>query len=140
MYSVMPAQRVYMVMPLPDDAAPDGRPPEITKTGRRETVAGHTCEHYLVKSESQTMDVCLATDMPAMVMPGGGMGRGGASAAWARALGKQPGFPLKVTVQGASEAMLEVTSIEPKTLDPALFAPPADYQRMQMPAGVPRRP
>jgi hypothetical protein len=134
-YSVMPAQRMYMVMPLPDDAAAGGRTPEVTKTGRRETIAGHACEHFLVKTEQQTMDVCLATDLPAMMM-GGGMGRGGRGAsadAWVRALGRQPGFPLKVTVQGANEAMLEVTGIEPKKLDAALFSPPSDFQRMQMP-------
>ena len=137
-YSVMPAQRMYMVMALPDDAPAGVRAPEVTKTGRRETIAGHTCEHYLVKTEQQTMDVCLATDMPALVMSGGA--GGGGAGVWASALGKQPGFPLKVTVQGASEAMLEVTSIEAKRLDPALFAPPADFRRMEMPGGMPRRP
>ena len=144
-YVVMPGQRMYMVMPLDAADAEAARgvavTPEITRTGRRETIAGHACEHYLVKVEQETMDMCLATDMPAMALAGGGMSgaaRAG-QAAWQRALGRQAGFPLKVTRVGATGSVLEVTRIEATPLDAALFEVPAGYQRMQMP-GMPRRP
>ena len=50
--------------------------------------------------------------------------------AWAR--GMKGFFPLRVTdEQGAT--VLEVTAIEPKAVDAALFSPPADYTAMSMP-------
>ena len=146
-YVLMPGQRSYMVMSLDaaaaQGAAASGPVPEVTRTGRTETVAGHTCEHVLVKVEAQTIDMCLATDMPALVMPGARMGPGARAgqAAWQRALGgTQLGFPLKVTSVGGTASTLEVTSIERKALDASLFEVPADFQRMQLPAGMPGAP
>jgi hypothetical protein len=46
-------------------------------------------------------------------------------------------FPLKVTASGPQGGiMLEVTSIEKKSLPASLFAPPADYTEMKMPGGI----
>ena len=59
--------------------------------------------------------------------------------AWTGALRDQQGFPLKVTrVDGA--AVMEVTKIEKKALDASMFAPPADYQKLEMPTGAPPPP
>jgi len=66
----------------------------------------------------------------------GGRGR---EEAWGGLLREQQGFPLKVARNNGATIM-EVTKIEPKQLDPALFAPPADYKKMEMPAGMPGAP
>ena len=34
---------------------------EITTTGRRDTIAGHPCEHYLIKQGRNELDICTAT-------------------------------------------------------------------------------
>jgi hypothetical protein len=131
-YVLMPAQRMYMVMPTPTGSS-EQRHPDILKTGRKETVAGHECEHWLVKEPTGDIDACVATGLGTFLMSGG-MGR---EAGWSGSLREQQGFPLKVARAGGATIM-EVTKIERKRLDPALFAPPADYQKMEMPAGMPR--
>lgn len=135
-YVLMPQQKTYMAMPFSAGGAEAARPPEIVRTGRKETVAGHTCEHWLVKDPSGDLDVCVAAGLGAPFTMGGGMGR---EPTWTSALREQRGFPLKVARAGGA-TILEVTKIERKTLDPALFVPPADYKKMEMPTGRPPRP
>ena len=62
----------------------------------------------------------------------GGRGR---EEGWSSAFREQQGFPLKVSRAGGATIM-EVMKIEKKSLDADLFAPPADYQKMEMPAGA----
>jgi hypothetical protein len=136
-YVLMPQQKMYMTMPYMAGAADAQAPPEIVRTGRKETIAGHVCEHWLVKDPSGDLDVCVASGLGApFSMGGAGMGR---EPAWAGALRDQRGFPLKVARAGGA-TILEVTKVEAKKLDGALFAPPADYKKMEMPAGRPARP
>ena len=136
-YVLMPPQKTYMAMPFTTGGAEaPGPPPEIIRTGRKETIAGHTCEHWLVKDPSGDLDVCVAAGLGAPFTMGAGMGR---EPAWTGALRDQRGFPLKVARAGGA-TILEVTKIERKTLDPALFAPPADYKKMELPTGRPARP
>jgi hypothetical protein len=135
-YMLMPQQRVYMVMPMAAGAGAGAqRPaPEVVRTGRKERIAGHECEHWLVKDTTGDVDACVATGLGAFAM--GGPGR---EAAWSSLFREQRGFPLKVSKAGAG-TMMEVTKIEPTRLDAALFAPPADYKKMEMPAGMPMAP
>jgi hypothetical protein len=135
-YMLMPQQRVYMVVPMVAGAGGGAqRPaPEVVRTGRKEKIAGHECEHWLVKDTTGDVDACVATGLGAFAM--GGPGR---EAAWSSMFREQRGFPLKVSRAGGG-TMMEVTRIEPKRLDAALFAPPADYTKMEMPAGLPIAP
>jgi hypothetical protein len=132
-FVLMPAQRMYMVMSASAGSS-EARRPDIVKTGRKETVAGHECEHWLVKEPTGDIDACVATGLGTFMMSGG-MGR---EAGWSGSLREQQAFPLKVAHAGGATIM-EVTKIERRRLDPALFAPPADYQKMEMPAGMPRQ-
>jgi hypothetical protein len=135
---LMPAQKKYMVMPIPQgmgEHRPGDRPrPEIVRTGRKETIAGYECEHWLVKGSEHEVDACVASGLGSFTM--GGRGR---EEAWTGSLREQQGFPLKVARVGGA-AIMEVTKIEKKALDASLFAPPADYQRMEMPTGPRQRP
>ena len=49
----------------------------------------------------------------------------------------QGGFPLTVQRAGDKEPMFEVTSVEKKKLSDDLFTPPAGWQKMSMPMGMP---
>jgi hypothetical protein len=115
---------------------------KITKTGKKETIAGYKCEHYLM-GEKQDSDVCAAKGL-GMFMGGkaaGGMGRGrgmfGGLLEGYEQYGEfvKDGFlPLKVSTirNGKEEVVLEAKSVEKKKLDASLFAVPAGYQEMKL--------
>ena len=132
---VMPRQKKYLVFPMPETTglrSGQGRHAEIVRTGHKETIAGHECEHWLIKSESGEIDACVASGLGTFTMSGGR----GREEAWTGSLREAQGFPLKVS-RGGGLTIMEVTKIEPKALDAALFVPPADYQKLEIPAGVP---
>ena len=127
----------------------------MTSTGKTETVAGITCQHWLL-GDKQEMDMCLAKGM-------GYFGFGGQSGGVLdklknlalrdkikAQLDANPefakfveggAFPLKMDKieNGQSKTIMEVTSVERKSLDDSLFTVPADYKKMEIP-GVPGMP
>lgn len=138
---VMPEQRMYMAMSVPDSKTVADRADdmELTSTGKSEIVAGHRCEYWRVHRKgddaSKDADVCLASDLGTFMQPSGPMHRGAASA-WQAALKGRDGFPLKVVQMegGKPVTRFEVTRIEKKALDASLFEPPAGFRKMDMPA------
>jgi hypothetical protein len=152
MTSVMPEQQMYITMDLekamakvaPDETEGEAAtPPPLTKTGETETIAGRSCDHYLV-GEDQDTDVCAATGLGVFRMgsPGGGMGGGpfgGMSLpdGWDQyAAQLQEGFyPLRIEeVDGDKRKLImEVTKIEPQALSDDLFVVPADYKELKVP-------
>lgn len=129
-------------------AAAAARPADlrIRATGRKSTVAGHECEHFIFTSSGSEVDVCAARGLGWYFgLPAGGPQgnrRGGNAPAvpglsnaqlaeWRR-LHAQGFFPLKMTVSGAQPVTITVTKIERKTLDPAVFRTPAGYTEMRM--------
>lgn len=139
MYMLMDAQSIYMEQPLTVDAAEKAAgsvttpPPTITRTGKKETIAGYECEHVLVAGNPGSTDVCVARGLGPYVPPA----LGTQLPAWQRALAADGAFPLKVT-RSDGTVQLEVTKIEKRKLSPAMFEVPDSYTKMQMPAG--RRP
>lgn len=150
MTMIMPSEKMYMVM---DMKAGAGRPgeqsreaPKITKVGTSETIAGRACDNYLI-GEKQDMEVCAAKGLGFYMSGGGGPGAGRGP------MGRVPDFrqeavmrefkdgffPLRISRVGGGkrDVMMEVTRIEPKPLDAALFQVPAGYHKMDMPAGMP---
>lgn len=132
MTMMMPSQSMYMEMPLnlqPDAAEmPDVT---VTRTGKKDTVAGHTCEIVtIVDSKGNSTDVCGATDMGSFVMGQGPMQRGKAPA-WAR--GMESFFPLRVTDNKKKRVVLEVTKIAPGPVPDSKFTVPEGYTVMSMP-------
>jgi hypothetical protein len=122
-------------------------PPKITRTGKHETIAGKDCEHVLMESEKGTVDICAAKGMGYFTTPGSGgpMGRGrsgpGIPAGYDALMKefKDGFFPLRVeSVEGDKRTLvLLVKTIAPSPLDASLFVPPADFQEMKMPMGMP---
>jgi uncharacterized protein DUF4412 len=117
--------------------------PKVISTGETETISGFTCRHWLV-GDNQDLDVCMAKGLGYY---GGGSGgildklRDPALREKAKAqLDANPefakfveggAFPLKMAVieNGRPRVIMEVTRIERKSLDDALFTVPADYRK-----------
>jgi hypothetical protein len=146
---MFPADAKGIKMVMPTDAAAtaqadNGAAPKITKLGTSQTVAGMKCDDYEMVQDNTTMRMCLATGMAKFTFPdmGGGMGgrsRGGnTTPAWAKALGNNPGFPLKVWETGGKVAM-EVTSVDRGAVPASAFEVPAGYMDMSAMMGG-RRP
>ena len=125
---LMPQMKMYMHQTIPA-MDPAGSNTKITKTGERETVAGRRCEVLRIVDENgKTAKVCAATDMGTFVM--GGPGARGGPPAWAR--GMKGFFPLRVSDEKGA-TVLEVTRIEEKKVDEALFSLPSDFKPMTAP-------
>jgi hypothetical protein len=156
--SVMPGHRMYMTMDLRAMAQrmeqgehAHTAPPTITATGETETIAGRTCENYLVGDEPK-VEICAAKGMGFFMAPQGPMGRGRgpmASLGPLQELAQDPQyaqlfaegfFPLRVTSLegGERRVMMEATRIEARALDDSLFAIPAGYTEMKMGEGMGR--
>jgi hypothetical protein len=157
MRTIMPSERMYMTMDLSrmrdQGNQRDTSDATFTPTGRKETIAGHECEHYLTGT-GQNTDMCVATGL-GYYMGGGGGGRGrGASQ---RSFGMRPGdpraaefrrrfkdgfFPLRITATEGQRVTYDmvVTSIERRRLSDDLFQVPEGFTEMRMPMtpGMPR--
>jgi hypothetical protein len=141
MYMLMPEQKTYMEMKVPDMSDVEGSSNNVkpTKTGKSEVVAGHKCEYWTVEENDGQVDICLAKDMGGFqAFSNKTVGDG---SAWQEAIGKDS-FPLKVIVHkdGKDEVALEATKVERKSLDASLFAPPASYKKMEMNMKMPGSP
>jgi hypothetical protein len=159
---LMPPQKQYMVMDMKkmgqglggllghgkkDTGSSGGGSapamPKITATGRKETIAGHECEYYVMGDKGET-EICSAKGLGMFMMGQSPMGGGAASLAALAAMSTNPDavklfadgfFPLKVVnvKGGKQEVVMEATRVEKKTLDASLFVPPPDYTEMKMP-------
>ena len=140
MYVVMAPQRMYMERSITiDDAAraTASSKAEITKTGRKETIAGYECEHWTITDAGEQYDACVAKGLGTFFQGESALARHGAPQ-WFEEL-KDGLFPLRVA-RANGETVLEVTRIERKPMDASLFAVPAGFRKVDMPAGLMRRP
>ena len=131
-----------MARHTPSAATPGSGVPAIKDTGKADTVAGYTCEYYVV-GQAQEAEICAAKGLGMFGMGQSPMGGGGASGALAALANpeyatffKDGFFPLKLVKleKGQRQTVLEATQIEKKALEASLFAPPPDYKEMKMPA------
>jgi len=106
-------------------------PPKITKTGKTDTVAGHTCETWEVldTETSDKMVVCVADEgaswfhVPLTGAP--------AQYAWAGELLDGKHFPLRGVAfnkAGAEEGRIEVTKMDKKSVADSQFVYPPAYK------------
>jgi hypothetical protein len=142
---IMPTRKMYMTRPIVDATISQHmdssmRNTKLTKVGS-EVVAGVPCDVYKSNAPGRqdSGTVCIAHGMGNFAMFGMGTPLGemeqriqGLSAAASGGL-----FPLKWT--GTNDSMV-ATKVERKSLDAALFVPPAGYTQMQMPAGMRSKP
>ncbi|MDQ6653033.1 MAG: DUF4412 domain-containing protein [Acidobacteriota bacterium] len=162
MTTLIPSRKMYMTTDLKETAAslreatkekPKGEEeetkfPKLTPTGKTETIAGYSCEHWLI-GDKQDMDMCVAKGLGYFGMGGqtaGGFGSmkslmfnpkllaaAAAHPEWVKFL-QGGAFPLKMTAMedGKVHMTMEATRIERKPLDDSLFAIPPDYKELNM--------
>jgi hypothetical protein len=160
--TLIPAQKKYMVMdykamgkalkPLADKLGEKdpGKPakavlPKFTPTGQRETVAGHSCEHFRMKGDDSTVvDFCVARDLGFFMFGGASLGVATPEYAVLANEFKDGFFPLKISVQkgAATRGTFEAVRIERKVMPAAMFEIPAGYTALAIPSipGLPGRP
>ena len=134
---VMPAQRMYMEMPAAQAAAAQSaaehKTTDVKATGKKETIAGVECEHFLITSdEGGQYDACLAKGLGTFMMAGNPMGRGRGTTPGPWSKLTADAFPLRVQEVGKA-LTFEVTKIEKKSLGDDLFKVPDGFQKMSMP-------
>jgi hypothetical protein len=125
MYVILPEAKSYTVSPYTDTAEQHRFDKVIvTRLGTTHTIAGHRCtDWHIVNPEQSTADMCIATDL------GPSLESDAASrAVMAKIAGNGQGFVLQSNAKAQDLSVTIVTTrIEPKTLDPSLFAAPAGY-------------
>jgi hypothetical protein len=137
MMVIMNAQKMYMERDFGNTVAAvqqqvGEKHPSIVRTGKRETIAGYKCEHVTVTDDDgASVDACVSSELGGFRMPAASNPMSPQKeAGWMTQLGSTS-FPLKVTKGG--KTIMEVTAIEKKALDAALFTAPEGYQSFAMP-------
>jgi hypothetical protein len=115
---------------MPNNKQESKAPPKVEKTGREAAVAGYRCDEWdVTAADGDKSRVCVATirtsffSLPTMNLP--------AEHAWAKELFDGNHLPLRVITlepNGTERSKLEVTKVEKKALDDALFAMPPGYK------------
>jgi hypothetical protein len=145
MTMIMPAQRMYIESAItgkvsPGAARSGASTKSIVRTGRTETIAGYQCEHITVtEDDGSIIDACVTSELGAFAMAlGGGAFSAPQQPGWASQLGTV--FPLRV--KRGDKVIMEVTKVEKKTLDRALFEAPPDFRKLDVPMvpGMSKRP
>lgn len=148
MTMLMAEQKMYMTMDLKGMRDKmqgmqhqEHSPPKITPLGTKETIAGRSCENFLVESDKTKMEFCNAKGLGNYMSPQSPMGRGPSNGLTElndqlyRSYFKDGFFPLRVTTleDGKRRVVMEATRVEPKSLDASLFQIPAGFTEMKMP-------
>ena len=141
---LMPEQKMYMVrkMSAPQNTAGTATPVndvDFVRTGETTAILGYKCEKILIKGKEGETEVWAAEGLGAFQGMGNRnpMGRQAPKSAWEAALAQHGFFPLRTVTRDKSgkELMrLEAVSIDPQSLADSVFAPPADYQKIEMPS------
>ena len=152
-YVLMPAQKKAMVIdfekmkalrashPGGAGGTPTGKPadpndvPKIEKTGKKETIAGYSCEDWKITTKTSHADMCVAEGIKWFDLTD--LGLATPEVTLAAAVTDLNHFPLRVVsynAQNVEETRMEAQKIEKKTLDAARFQVPADFQVVDMTA------
>jgi hypothetical protein len=143
------AQKMFIDVPPPSFSAHPGGAtdaPQVTRTGRHETIAGTDCEDWeIAEKNGDHASACVAQGVAFFDFHANPMAPPSPQSGWIDALRSQGAFPLRVVTTdrtGRERARMEVTSLEKKTLDASLFAVPPDYRPLTIPhlGGAPGRP
>lgn len=137
---LMSEQKMYMVHSIPTtDTGKNGKQSfDFKPTGRKEKIAGYDTEEYAGTSEGKRIEMWLTKGLGSFMMANMGKGRKASQVAqWERFLREEGFFPMRTIIrskEGAPEEMrTEVTSVEKGAQPDSLFAPPADFQKLEMP-------
>jgi hypothetical protein len=141
MMVLVTAQHMYMESNFADAAAAaaaasgakmPASTPSIVKTGKTDMVAGYKCEDVsTTDDDGKMLTICLSSELGGFRLPAASNPMAPQHEAnWLSQLGMRD-FPLRVTKDG--KTVMEVTAIEKKSLDAAMFAVPDGYQSFSMP-------
>lgn len=99
------------------------------KTGEKETVLGHECEVIVAMDGLTRREICLATDLPPLLVNVAPTANGGG---FEPAFGR--GFPLRIKIIDPSNhpATMVATRIERKSIPDSEVEPHADWPKMQV--------
>jgi len=114
--------------------APPSAPPKIVKTGTKETVAGYTCEDWdILNADKSKLSTCVADKGASFFhLPLSGLPT---EHAWALELMDGKHFPLRGVSfdrDGAEVGRVEVTKLDPRSLEGSLFEVPQGYKVITM--------
>jgi hypothetical protein len=116
--------------------AKPANPPKIDKTGKKDTVAGYTCEIWNITSDKERAEACMADNLTWIDISQ--MGSMSPTLTAGAVLSGADKFPLRVVTYplpaNVEEMRMEAQKIEKKTLDPTRFQPPPDYRKVDMAA------
>lgn len=131
MYMLMDQMSQYVEADLANLTGPESNvdAPKITRTGKKEKIAGYECEHVTIDE----LDVCAATGLGAYLNVGGNLMARGGMQPWQSAVLKENLFPLKVTLPDG-KIQMQVTKIEKKSVEPSMFQIPSNYTKIPFPS------
>ena len=149
MIVLMPAQRMYMIQPIPQPgaapqaggypqpgAASRGPAPTLEDTGVKETILGYVCTKYTATGAQGTAQIWVTDQLGAFngLFHGGGPGqRPQAPQAWESALKGKGFFPMRVVSNdNGKQFRMEVTSVEKTSLPDSLFTPPEGWRKFDL--------
>ena len=135
---VMPAQKMYMTMPVPDLDEEEGESAVPQATGEKKEILGYTAEKYLIELEGSDYEIWATDELGAFgALDFPGDDKAGFSSPFSRIKG-EAFFPLLIIERNGDreQSRVEISEIEAKKLDDSLFEVPAGYQGMNMPAGL----
>jgi hypothetical protein len=127
------------VVPAAADMPDLGAPPTVAKTGKHETIAGRDCEDWDVTEAlgDKHDQLCVTEgmvffDFAALTPPNA---TGASMGTWLKQLRANKEFPLRsvtLDTSGKELSRMEVTKIEAKPVDDALFNWPPGYRQLDM--------
>ena len=144
LYVAMEAMKMGFTKDLSDTIKPtaDESDTKVTATGKKEMIAGHNAEEYLVTEKGDVDTFWVASDFPAdmresmeKAMQEQPRQNGGQAFRQFAAKGL---FPVRMVFvnNGETAATMELVSVEKKSLPDALFVPPTDIKYRPMPEGM----
>ena len=135
--TAMPERHFYMVINADYHLEKPTNLLTFTKTGKSESVAGYTCDHYVMsnpKSPTHDLDLCITTALGSASIVPGQFYAGAEGAAHFR-----DGFLVLKTVDNKGNVLATATKVERRPMNDALFEPSPDWKAVN-PGGRPERP
>jgi hypothetical protein len=134
---VMPEQKMFMVMQVPESQIKSDISSEIsknaqfTKTGETKKILGYTAVKLVYKDGDDKGEAWMTQELGTFKLFDNPMQKDEEKAQWQKDFESGGYFPLEVYENG--KKVFEVTSIEKKSLDGSMFEAPSGYQKMDMP-------
>ncbi len=132
---VMPQQKMYMSMQIPDYSSNSGdnssmdKDVSFEKTGETKQILGYTAEKWTYKSKDDQGEAWMTKDIGGFKMFDNPMQKN--KPQWQKDLATSGYFPLEVYENG--KKVYEVTNIDKKSLDESMFEAPVGFKKMDMP-------